>query len=169
MAYQIQYRGVWAGAESRDWSPAVTGTLNQSNDSDIFASTFNDLDVARAFLEDEIFPVADDRVEFRIVEIPTTFDRDGANVTPEAAWDSLSDLVAVGDFDGLAAIGKLASERISAGDNVNRWSAVQDATTVSAALLTLDLSDSSSGALREILLLGLTFIIRRWELINGAS
>lgn len=78
MAYQIQYKGVWAGAESRDWSPAVTGTLNQSNDSDIFASTFNDLDVARAYLEDEILTVADDRVEFRIIEIPMTFDRDGA-------------------------------------------------------------------------------------------
>lgn len=91
------------------------------------------------------------------------------NVTPEDAWDSLSDLVAVGDFDGLAAIGLLASARIREGVSVERWSAVQDATTISAALLTLDLSDSSSGALREILLLGLTFIIRRWELINGAS
>jgi len=90
-------------------------------------------------------------------------------VTPKDAWDSLPDLVAVGDFDGLAAIGMLASARIRAGDSVERWSTVQDAITISAALLAMDLSDSSSGALREILLIGLSSVIRRWGLINGAS
>lgn len=90
-------------------------------------------------------------------------------VTSEDAWDSLSDLVAAGDFDGLAAIGMLASARIRSGDRDVRWSFVQDATTISAALLTLDLSDSSDCELREILLLGLTSIIRQWEEHVGAS
>lgn len=90
-------------------------------------------------------------------------------VTPKDAWDTLSDLVAAGDFDGLAAIDILASARIRAGVSVDRWSAVQDATIISLALLRLDQSDSSSGALRELLLIGLTAVIRRWELIDGAS
>lgn len=90
-------------------------------------------------------------------------------VTSEDAWDSLSDLVAAGDFDGLAAIGLLASARIRSGDRDVRWSLVQDATTISAALLALDLSDSSSSELREILLLGLTSIVRQWEERIGAS
>lgn len=90
-------------------------------------------------------------------------------VTPEDAWDSLPDLVAVGDFDGLATIGMLASARIRAGVSVERWSIVQDATTISAALLTLDLSDSSDDALRVLLLIGLSSIVRQWEVNIGAS
>lgn len=70
MAFQIQYRGEWGGALASDWAPAVTGTVNQTGESNESASTFESRDVAEAFLDDELRPQADpDRVEFRVLKI----------------------------------------------------------------------------------------------------
>jgi hypothetical protein len=76
MAYQVQVKGSWGGAETAQWRPAVTGTMNQTSGDDAQASTFPTEEAARGILAmlerhadeglDAERPWA--RAEFRLVE-----------------------------------------------------------------------------------------------------
>jgi hypothetical protein len=51
MSWTIQVLGDWAGCNYRTWSPAVSGTFNQTRESDEFASTFGTRNEAERALE----------------------------------------------------------------------------------------------------------------------
>lgn len=74
-SYRIEVRGEWAGSVSSDWRPAISGTLNQTGESDEEASTCDTHDEAQATLENvclvELPEGEDNRFnapQFRIVE-----------------------------------------------------------------------------------------------------
>ena len=78
MSYQIQVRGEWGGSVG-GWRPAITGTLNQTGQSDDYASTEDTHEAAQATLDGAILPLltsdpadGDPRANaprFRIVEV----------------------------------------------------------------------------------------------------
>lgn len=73
MRYKIEFTGSWGGMLTPGWRPAITGTLNQTRQSDDEASTFSTHDEAASVLENVIGPEVGDaqelgKVRFRIVE-----------------------------------------------------------------------------------------------------
>lgn len=77
MSFQIQFRGEFGGMSTLAWRPAVTGTLNQTNEGDEVASTFASREEAERVLDEVVRPEvrgAGDAIDlgqvtFRVVEV----------------------------------------------------------------------------------------------------
>ena len=76
-SYQVQVTGEWGGSVG-GWRPAITGTLNQTGQSDAWASTCDSHDAASALLDDLVQNLANDPQDgdprdnaprFRVVEV----------------------------------------------------------------------------------------------------
>jgi hypothetical protein len=78
MAFQIQVTGEWAGVVG-GWRPAISGTVNQTGESDDDASTFASHDEAQTTLDRVCLPLLtsdpadgdprDNAPRFRIVQV----------------------------------------------------------------------------------------------------